>query len=203
MQGFPASLAWIQQDMKNIPSIVEEALKTLNWARAIHEEIGPLEKNQIWKVIDLLEGKKIMGNKWVFTIKYKENGSIERYKVRLVAKGYTQTFGVDYKEAFSPVAKLYTIRVLLSITTKMDWPLHQFNVKNAFLYRNLAKEVFMDLLACMNNFGRNQKVCKLRKTLYGLKQSPRAWFGRFKEAMKRYGYNQSNFDHTMSIKMVK
>jgi len=89
--------------------------------------------------------KKTVGCKWVFSVKYKVNGSVERYKARLMAKGYTQTYGVNYQETFSPVVKLNTIRVLLSHAANLDWPLHQFDVKNTFLHGGLEEEVNMDI----------------------------------------------------------
>ena len=110
----------------------------------MEQEILALMKNETWEKCELPKGKKDVGCKWVFTIKYHADGTIERYKARLVAKGYTQTYGVDYCETFSPVAKIDTIRVLFSIAANNDWPLHQFDVKNAFLHGDLYNEVYME-----------------------------------------------------------
>jgi hypothetical protein len=113
---------------------------------------------------------------------------VSRYKARLVAKGFTQTYGIDYDETFAPVAKISIIQVLLSCAANLNWPLRQFDVKNAFLHGELTEEVYMDLppgyvAASLDNF-----VCRLRKSLYGLKQSPCAWFGRFSQFMRKIGY---------------
>ncbi|KAJ7969877.1 Retrovirus-related Pol polyprotein from transposon TNT 1-94 [Quillaja saponaria] len=145
-------------------------------------------------------GKRAVGCKWVFTIKKKANGTIERYKARLVARGFTQTYGVDYQETFAHVAKMNSIRVLISCAVNLGWDLQQLDVKNAFLHGDLAEEVYMEIppgFSCQKTEG---KVCKLKKSLYGLKQSPRAWFDRFRKAMLSFGYQQSNADHTMFVK---
>ncbi|KAM2306236.1 hypothetical protein ACFXTH_025703 [Malus domestica] len=163
-------------------------------------EMEALQKNGTWSVESLPQGKRPVGCKWVFTIKHKADGTIDRYKARLVAKGYTQTFGVDYQETFAPVAKMNTIRVLLSLAANFDWPLKQFDVKNAFLHGDLEEEVYMELPPGYEVQNKAGKVCRLRKALYGLKQSPRAWFGRFTDAMKKYGYQQGSADHTLFIK---
>ena len=96
------------------------------------EEINALRKNGTWEVVELPKGKKTVGCKWVFTIKSKVDGSVERYKAQLVAKGFTQTFGIDYQEIFAPVGKINSIRVLLSLAVNYNWPLHQLDVKKCF-----------------------------------------------------------------------
>jgi hypothetical protein len=147
---------------------VQEALGNPKWNQAIIEEMATLQKNETWELMPLPEGKKAIGCKWVFSIKYKADGTIDRYKARLVAKGYTQSYGIDYQETFLLVAKLNTVRVLLSISANLDWPLHQFDVKNVFLHGNLEEEVYMDVPPgfATSHVG---VVCKLQKALYGLK----------------------------------
>ncbi|KAH9752394.1 retrovirus-related pol polyprotein from transposon RE1 [Citrus sinensis] len=184
-----------------LPQRQNRALKDPKWKVAMNDEMRSLQKNQTWELVDLPPGKKPVGCRWIYTIKYKADGSIERYKARLVAKGYTQTYGIDYTDTFAPVAKINTIRILLSLAVNLDWPVQQFDVKNAFLHGDLFEEIYMDLPpGCSGPERLNQKVCKLKKSLYGLKQSPRAWFGKFTKAMVRFGYNQSNSDHTLFIK---
>ena len=151
------------------PQSAEEAMKHKKWREAMLIEMKALMKNGTWV-------KKTI---WVFTIKRRPNGTIERYKARLVAKGYTQTYGVDYAEKFSPVAKINTVRVLFSIAANKDWPLHQFDVTNAFLHGELPKPVYMEPPPGFTQDFVDGEVCQLKKTLYGLKQSRQAWLGRF------------------------
>ncbi|CAJ2635918.1 unnamed protein product [Trifolium pratense] len=182
-----------------IPKNVQVALEVPKWREAVLEEMKALEKNKTWSVMTLPDGKKTVGCKWVFTVKYNSDGSIERYKARLVAKGFTQTYGIDYSETFAPVAKLNTVRILLSLAANLDWPLHQLDVKNAFLNGDLEEEVYMDIPPGFEDkFGSN--VCKLNKSLYELKQSPRAWFEKFTYSMKKQGYIQGQADHTLFTK---
>ena len=185
---------------EEIPQSVEEAMKSKKWREAMQIELKALARNHTWEKCLLPEGKRAVGCRWVFTIKRRPDGSIERYKARLVAKGYTQTYGVDYSETFSPVAKMDTVRVLLSVAANKDWPLYQFDVTNAFLHGELKKEVYMESPPGFEGDFKEGEVCRLKKTLYGLKQSPRAWFGRFGAAMKKYDYQQSNADHTLFLK---
>ena len=117
-----------------------------------------------------------------------------------MAKGFTQTHGINYSETFSPVAKLNTVRVLLSLTANLDWPLHQLDVKNVFLHDNLDEKVYMDIPPRYTGSIDTKIVCNLERALYGLKQSPRAWFSRFSSTMRKYGYHQSNSNHTLFLK---
>ena len=119
---------------EEIPSSVEQALESEKWKSAMDDEMKALRKNETWKKCVLPEGKRPVKCRWIFTVKYKPDGAVEQYKARLVAKGYTQTYGIDYSETFSPVAKMDTVRVLLSIAANQGWPLHQLDVKNAFLH---------------------------------------------------------------------
>ena len=162
--------------------------------------MSALVKNGTWESVNLPGGKKIVGCKWVFTIKCKADGSIERHKARLVAKGFTQTHGLDYQETFAPVAKVNSIQILLSLAANLGWPLHQLDVKNAFLNGNLDEEVFMEPPPGFEQTIGKGKVCRLIKSLYGLKQSPRAWFERFGEVVKNLGFKQSQGDHTLFVK---
>ncbi|CAL2239795.1 unnamed protein product [Prunus armeniaca] len=124
---------------------LQDALSNPKWMDALNFEMDALIKNKIWDLVPLPRGKKVVGCKWVFTLKHKVDGSIDRYKARLVTKGYTQTYGVDYLETFAPVAKLNTVCVLLSLAANRDWPLLQFDVKNVFLHGDLKEEIYMDL----------------------------------------------------------
>jgi len=112
------------------------------------------------------EWKKV----WVFTMKHKADGSVERYKARLVAKSFTQTYGIYYEETFAPIAKMNSIR-FLSFARNLDWPLQQLDVKNAFLHGDLEEEVYMQFPLGPQFFSTKGKVCKLKKALYGLTQS--------------------------------
>ena len=136
-------------------------------------------------------GKKVIGCRWVFTVKFNLDGSIARLKVRLVAKGYAQTYGVDYSDTFSPVAKSTYVRLFISLVSSYDWDLHQFNIKNVFLRGDLLEEQPSRFVTQ----GEIGNVCRFHKSLYGLKQSLCAWFGKFSQAVEAFGIQKSKSNH--------
>ena len=152
------------------PVSYHQAASDPNWAAAMRLELQALEDNGTWTYTLLPAGKKPIGCKWVYKIKYQPDGTIERYKARLVAKGYTQVEGLDYRETFAPVAKLITVRSLLAIAAAKGWSLHQLDVQNAFLHGDLSEEIYMSPPPSFSRQGENRMVCRLHKSLYGLKQ---------------------------------
>jgi hypothetical protein len=136
-KNFIASL-----DSTYVPTDWKDAIKDPKWNAAMLEEMEALKKNKTWELVTLPKDKEPVGCKWVYTIKHNPEGKVERYKARLVAKGYTQTYGVDYEETFAPVAKMNTIRILISCAANLGWDLHQLDVKNAFLHGDLQEEIY-------------------------------------------------------------
>ncbi|CAL2265004.1 unnamed protein product [Prunus armeniaca] len=162
----------------------DQAAHDPNWQQAMTTEITALEQNNIWTLTSLPHGHKPIDN------------TIERYKARLVSKGYTQQEGLDYHESFSPTAKLVIVRCLLAIAAARNWPLHQLNVQNAFLHGHLDEEVYMLPPPGFRPQGENL-VCRLNKSLYGLKQAKLNWFSKFSNAIKMEGFNQSKTDYSL------
>ncbi|KAA0050105.1 gag/pol protein [Cucumis melo var. makuwa] len=145
------------------------------WVKAMDLEMESMYFNSVWELVDLPEGVKPIGCKWIYKKKRDSAGKVQTFKVRLVAKGYTQREGVDYEETFSPVAMLKSIRILLSIATFYDYEIWQMDVKTSFLNGNLEESIFMSQLEGFITQGQEQKVCKLNRSIYGLKQASRSW----------------------------
>ena len=153
-----------------------------------------------WDLVPRPTDANIVTCKWVFNLKYHPDGTVARHKARLVARGFTQAHGIDYTETFSPVFCMNSIHVLLSLVVKLNWSLHQLNLYNAFLYGDLTEQVFMEQPPGYVAQGETSQVCLLRRAIYGLKQSPRAWFVKFTGLHTVCGFNPCKFEPTVMRK---
>jgi hypothetical protein len=172
------------------------------WKQAMHEELQALAENQTWTIVKLPNGKKPVGSRWVYKTKFNSDGTVNRHKARLVAQGFTQTLGVDYKETFAPVAKMNTVRALLSVAVNCGWSMSQMDVKNAFLHGDLEEEVYMKLPPGHPQSSDSSVVCKLHKSIYGLKQSPRAWHAKLSSSLQELGFLRSASDSSLFVRHV-
>ena len=139
--------------------------------------------------------KSVVDCKWIYKIKTHSDRSIECYKTHLVAKGFTQEYGIDYEETFVSVARISSVRTLLVVVAASNWGIFQMDVKNAFLNGDLSEEVYMQPPSGLSID--SNKVCHLRRALYGLKQAPRAWFAKFSSTISRLGYMTNHYDSAL------
>ncbi|KAK4384958.1 Retrovirus-related Pol polyprotein from transposon RE1 [Sesamum angolense] len=193
---FVALLSSIQE-----PRSYLEASKDARWVDAMNEELTALDKNETWELASLPPGKKAIGCKWVFKVKLHPDGSVHRYKARLVAKGYNQVEGIDYFDSFSPVAKSVTVRVFMAVAVAKGWPLWQLDVNNAFLHGHLDEEVYMvppEGYTCAVP----GRFCRLKRSLYGLKQASRQWNIELTTKLQDFGYVQCPHDHCLFLKIT-
>ena len=152
------------------PESVEDALTKQEWGDAMKAEIDSLHKHDVWNLVGLPEGHRPVGSKWVFKVKKNADGPISRCKARLIAQGFSQREGLDYIETFSPVVRSESIPLVIALACKEGLSLHQMNVTTAFLNDDLKEEVYMKQFV---SDGQEHLVCCLKRSLYGLKQSPR------------------------------
>ena len=143
------------------------------WLRAMHEEMKSLHKNNTYELIELPKGKRALKNKWVLKRKPEPNRSLPRYKARLVVKGFSQKKGIDFEEIFSPMIKMSLIQVVLGLAASMNLELEQLDVKTSFLHGELEEEIYMEQPKGFTIKGKEHLVCRLKKSLYSLKQTPR------------------------------
>ncbi|GBM89165.1 Retrovirus-related Pol polyprotein from transposon TNT 1-94 [Araneus ventricosus] len=173
---------------------MENPYEKQKWIESTEEEMKSLQKNETWKLVTPPSGKKVIGCRWTFKAKYDSKGNIERYKARLVAQGFSQKFGTDYDETFAPVVTYTTIRTFLAAAAYKNLNVTHVDIKTAFLHGNLEDEVYMSQPEGYIEAGQEQKVCKLNKAIYGLKQAARAWHLKIGESLIKYGFEQSKAD---------
>jgi hypothetical protein len=160
------------------PSTFEEATSRHVWRDAMMEEYNSIMKNDVWDVVPRPEGKSVVTSRWLYKLKHAADGSVEKYKARFVALGFSQVEGVDYDETFAPAAKYTSTRAVISIAAEMGWKIHQMDVKTAFPNGFIEEEVYIEQPLGFEVHGRESHVCRLKKALYGLKQAPGAWHSR-------------------------
>ena len=183
--------AYASVTFPNEPRTFEDAKSSddsSKWGLAMKEEIDTLESRGTWETTDRPANKPVVSCKWVYRLKTNSAGEVIRHKARLVARGFSQTYGVDYKETFAPVTRLETLRLMFALAVERNWEIRQVDVKNAYLYGDLDEEIYMEAPLGMDV--PKGKVLRLRKALYGLKQAGRAWYHKLKSVMKEFGLTQ-------------
>ncbi|GKA30777.1 ribonuclease H-like domain-containing protein [Tanacetum coccineum] len=175
------------------------ALRDPHWHKAMVDEYNALISNGTWALVPRPSNVNIVRSMWLFRHKFNADGSLSRYKARLVANGRSQQQGIDCDETFSPVVKPATIRTVLSLAVSRDWPIHQLDVKNAFLHGQLSETVYMHQPPGFVDSHHPDYVCLLQRSLYGLKQAPRAWFQRFASFITRVGFQHSKTDASLFV----
>ena len=202
--GLAETEVTIPDDGLEDPLTYKQAMNDVDrdqWIKAMNLEMESMYFNSVWELIDQPDEVRPIGCKWIYKRKRDHMGKVQTYKARLVAKGYTQVEGVDYEETFSPVAMIKSIRILLSIATFYNYEIWQMDVKTAFLNGNLEENIYMVQPEGFIEQGQEQKVCKLNRSIYGLKQASRSWNMRFDTAVKSYGFEQ-NVDEPCVYKRI-
>lgn len=192
------------------PVSFKQAVQDVNWVNAMNVELDALEANDTWDVIPLPPNKKAIGCKWLYKTKFKSDGTVDRFKSRLVILGCRQVYGVDYEHTFAPVAKMTTVRALLAVAALKKWHVMQMDVTNAFLHGDLYETVYMKMPLGYTGIGsrislnqgeilpsNSNLVCKLKKSLYGLRQAPRNWFSKLSQTLKDHAFVQSLSDYSL------
>ena len=182
-----------------VPTTYLQASKHDHRQKAMAGEFQALQTTRTWYLVPSSPSQNMVGCKWIFRIKRKPDGSVDRYKAHLVAKGFHQQEGIDFKETFSLVAKPVTIRILLTLAVQFDWFLNQLDVSNAFLHGTLKEEVFMQQPSGFIDPSKPSYVCKLHKSLYGLKQAPMAWYDKLFQTLISLGFHNSQSDCSLFV----
>jgi hypothetical protein len=180
------------------PKSISEAVDSIKgklWRDVVVEEMESLYNNETWDLVELPSGRNPIGSKWVFKKKINVVGQVKKFKDRLVAKGYSQVKRVDFTEIFSSIAKLTSIRVLMSLVVEFDMEIEKMDVKKMFLHGDPKEEIYMKKDEGFVVKGKKELVCKLRRSLYGLKKSPRIWHQNFDTYILSLGFLRSKVDH--------
>jgi hypothetical protein len=184
-------------------STFKEASKYKVWKDAMIEEYDSILKNDVWAVVPRPHGKSVVTSKWLYKIKHATDGSVEKFKARFVARGFSRKEGIDYDEIFAPVDRYASIRIIISLAAVFGWKLHQMDVKTVFFNGEVEQEVYIKQPKRFVIHGKESHVCKLKKALYGLKQALRAWYRRIDSFLQSLGFTKSIADPNLHIKIVQ
>jgi hypothetical protein len=178
------------------PTTYDEAMRSderANWKEAMDSEMNAMHENKSWSLVERQPDMNVIGSKWVYKIKRKGDGTVERFKARLVARGFSQIEGVDYDETFAPVMRYKTLRIILAIANELNYEVRQMDVTNAFLNASVCNDIFMEQPVGYIT-GDKKYVCKLNKAVYGIKQAPNLWNQEIDHFMKQHGFNACKSD---------
>ncbi|GAB2301453.1 hypothetical protein Dimus_039376 [Dionaea muscipula] len=178
----------------------QEAVEDKAWSQAMDDEISAINRNNTWQLVDLPMGCKAIGVKWVYKLKKDVEGNVVKHKARLVVKGYNQQPGIDFNEVFAPVARLETVRLLLTMAARLQWEVFQMDFKSAFLNGVLKEDVYIQQPPSYAVKGREHQVLKLHKALYGLKQAPRTWNITLDSFLRDIGFSRCPHEYALYVK---
>ncbi|KAK1666037.1 hypothetical protein QYE76_054196 [Lolium multiflorum] len=201
-------ITYMSEDVDDIgkvedPTSYKEAIKSLNsskWQIAMEDELKSMCSNDVWDLVEVPNDAKRVGSKWIYKTKYDPKGNIERFKARLVAKGFTQREGIDYNETFSPVSSKDSFRIVMALVAHFDLELHQMDVKTAFLNGDLDEDVYMTQPEGFVVEGKEHLACRLKKSIYGLKQASRQWYLKFDKIIRTFGFTENVKDNCIYVK---
>ena len=201
-QRFAGYAALVSNISNTEPPLFNEANKLQVWKDAMLDEYKSIMRNDVWDIVPRPKIKSIVSSKWLYKIKHAADGSVEKYKARFVARGFSQKEAIDYDEIFAPVARYTTIHTIISLASVLDWKLHQMDVKTAFLNGEVEQEVYVEQLEGFVEHSKESHVCKLKKALYGLKQAPRVWYDKIDSFLQSLGFSKSATDPNLYFKVV-
>ncbi|PKU79142.1 Retrovirus-related Pol polyprotein from transposon TNT 1-94 [Dendrobium catenatum] len=182
------------------PTSYSEASKIFEWRQAMAQEFFALQKQGTWTLVPPPVNSKILGSKWTYRTKYNSDGSVARYKARLVAQGNQQEYGINYQDTFSPVAKIPTIRILFTVALFHHWRIQQLDVDNAFLHGDINETIYIQQPKGFVDANNPLHVCRLHKAIYGLRQAPRLWYTTFTSHLRQLGFAHSQADPSLLIR---
>ena len=185
------------------PNSVEEAKQKKVWRDAMADELESHRRNNTWELVPQPKGRKVIGSKWVFKVKKNELGQVVKCKARIVAQGFAQKYGVDFDQVYAPVTQHATFRTFLAVAAKKGLAVKHLDVKTAYLNAELEEEVLMKQPPGYAVPGQEELVCRLRRSIYGLRQSARCWNLKLKEVLGRLGFQQSTADQCLFIRKVR